>query len=86
MTKGLQGTQVLCLLIVDAQVTLCALSKVLSDWSVQLEREKSVKVHAHTGLHTHTLPPQIAQSGVKIQSLSLAGPVNHMSLLDGETD
>lgn len=39
--------------------------KSTSDWSVQLEREKSVKVHAHTGLHTHTLPPQIAQSGVK---------------------
>lgn len=67
MTKGLQGTEVLCLLIVDTQATMCALSKVLSDWSVQLEREKSVKVQAHIGLHTHThtLPPQIAQSGVK---------------------
>lgn len=65
MAKGLQGIQGLCLLTLDTQATLCALSKVLSEWSVQLEREKAVKVQAHRSAHTHTLPPQTAQPGVK---------------------
>jgi hypothetical protein len=60
--------------------------KVLSEWSVQLEREKAVKVQAHRSAHTHLAPTNCAARCEKIQSLSLAVPVDHMPLLDDEID
>lgn len=74
MTKGLQSTQVLNLLLLDTQDTLCALSELLSEWSVQLTTEKSAKVQAHMCAHTHPAPANRTVRCERSKALARLGP------------